>query len=98
VFCAAWTYSLFKIDKETEINCFVTLPVTIIFALLLYGCGFFNVFHWPQITWLVLTVVGATTSVFLHGQSSKTGIFTYLFTLGLALTIYIKGGAFQYFN
>jgi len=93
-----WTPSLLAIDKEREVNLFRLLGWTLVSAVLLYLCGFFNVFHWPQITWLCLTSIGTVTGFYRHGEKTKTTAGIFLFSLALILFIYIKGGAFQYLN
>jgi len=93
-----WTYAALSLGKEDNINMFHSLAWSAVSGTLLYLCGFFHAFHWPQITWICLTTVGSVLSLAKHGDKIKLTLGNYVFTLTLMLFIYIKGGAFQYFN
>ena len=96
--CIMWTHAAFNVGKEDEVNFVYCAAWTLISGILLYLCGFFAVIHWPQITWICLTTVGCVTALYKHGDTIKNTPTVYLLTLILMIFIYIKGGAFQYFN
>ena len=93
-----WTHSAFYINRKNEINFFFCLGWTLVVGILLYLCGFFHAFHWPQITWICLTTIGTVTALYRHGETITSTVEMYLTTLAIMLLIYIKGGAFQYLN
>ena len=93
-----WTRSAISLGKPIQINFLYCMAWTSVSVVLLYLCGFFNAFHWPQITWICLTTVGCVTALYRHGETFENSSGSFLFTLMLSSFIYIKGGAFQYLN
>jgi len=119
----SWSYKLYHWGEKVVLNGdhifnkFVNLTcLTFLNAILLYLCGFFTVFAWPQIIWLILTISGfgvmllflmlfmvmpnfvENTQNILDRQNSihKIG-FVDIFSTGIILFLYWKGGAFHLF-
>jgi len=93
-----WTIQASRIGKEVKPTFEASLLKSIMFCGLLYLCGFFNVFNWPQITYVCMLTMGLVIMGLDREKSFKYGFWTYIFTLSLVIFIYVKGGAFQYFN
>ena len=98
VLCVMWTHDALSINKDSKINVVYTWVWTICIATLLWSCGFFHVIHWPQITWICMNTIGCMVCLYKHGGTMKVTLGNYLFTLTIAIVVYIKGGAFQYLN
>jgi hypothetical protein len=82
-----------RIGKEITIRWYNWIT-SVLWYVLLYFCGFFDVFNWPQITYVVLVAFGLGCS--LVNNKTKLTVWTFLVSLGLTLFLYIKGGAFKY--
>ncbi len=96
--CVTWTLQAFKIDKDDKINAFYCGVHTLLTIILLYLCGFFNVFQWPQIVWICLTSIGCVMSLNRHGKSFKNTPGNFFMSLMFILVVYTNGGVFQYLS
>jgi len=96
----SWGYSALKVieGKVNKRNPLLNLFFTIIFAMILYLCGFFNSIHWPQITWIILSSIGLTIAFMDKVESKPSGHISFIIAILIVLFIYVKGGAFQYLS
>ncbi len=79
-----------QIQKRTSLPVLFFMNATWMF--LLYMSGFFNQFHWPQITWFVLTLMGFA----YIKKENKYNFINSIIVSSIVAWIYYKGGAFQY--
>lgn len=86
-----------KNGQEYQINKGFVIAHSILNAFLLYKCGFFNHFNWPQIIWLIMFCMGIAVILFeTKKQEHKIGFS--IFAYALLYFLYYQGGAFQYLN
>ncbi len=94
------SFSLFKAlikhGQTFTINPFLFIFFTFLQIVLLFGTGFFEEFHWPQLVWFVLACGGLAVIIYDSKKEYKYNFFTSLISTGIMFFIYYKGGAFQY--
>lgn len=82
----------------------ITVPLltvsTLITIPLLWGAGFFNAIHWPQITYLIMLAIGWGSVLGSPNYKTQTtySIFTSAIAYAWGWFLFYKGGIFVCFQ
>lgn len=103
IFVAIQLYSWFKTPSEkAKVNIWPTLAFFPIFVFVLFRCGFFDIWGWPQNIWMTITTISFILIGICHlfdaefSKKNQQFSFSSFIVFSIMMWVYYSGGTFKY--